>query len=191
MSEDAIYKIYSDLEKNRATQYNPRLANSESLYTASSRWQNRSFRSKYFNVGSGMITIAPGDTQTLATKVVPSQHSGVLTGFTQFFSNCECAEPDVINSIVWGLRINGERVIDFPDFVGEFSKPYLPCEVFFPLLGEANGDTSVSPGGSPTPEVPTVSMLATNNNSFTVVLQARLIGYSFPIEEVFDEFGAY
>lgn len=191
-TEDEIFAIYQQLGFHKGKpQINRRMASRNSDYSPSARWQFPSFRSQYFNVGNGLTSVAAGSTVTLAQKVVPAQHSGILTGFSQFFSNCDCSEPDVINSIVWGLRINGERVREFPDFTGEFSQLYQPCEVFFPLLGEANGNVSVSPGGSPVPDIPTVSLLVTNNNTFSVVLQGRLIGYSFPVEELFDEFSAY
>ena len=80
------------------------------------------------------------------------------------------------------------------DFVGEFSSLMLPHSVYFPLAGGAStlGMSSVSPGGTPfidpMEETPTIYFQATNNFNRHVVIQARLIGYTFPLAERADEF---
>lgn len=156
------------------------------------RFSQPSFRSQFFNCGEGLRTVGVGETVILAKKTVASQHSGVLRGFSQFFGNCDNMDG-VVNSITWGLRINGLPVHDFVDFVGEFSALSNPHSVYFPFYGGSTlGTSSVTIGGSdPIPrDLPTVTFQATNYYKTAVVLQGRLLGYTFPLAEREDEFGA-
>ncbi len=162
----------------------------QAFFSNPGRFSTPSFRSQYFNCGEGLLTVNPGETVILAKKTVPAQHGGVWQGFLQFFNDCSC-NPEIVNSITWGLRINGMPIHDFSDFIGQFSTPGNPCQVYFPLAGGAQtlGTSSLSPGGSdPLDSTPTCHLQATNNWSTSVVLQARIIGYTFPISERDDEF---
>lgn len=154
------------------------------------RFSQPSFRSQFFNCGEGLQVVAPGQTVILAKKTVPSQHSGVLRGFSQYFGNCDNRDG-VVNSITWGIRINGYPPQDFMDFVGEFSALSNPHSVYFPLYGASTlGTSSISIGGFSEENIPTVILQATNNYTTAVVLQGRLLGYTFPLAEREDEFGA-
>jgi hypothetical protein len=156
------------------------------------RFSQPSFRSQFFNVGEGLQVVGPGQTIILAKKTLPAQHAGVLRGFSQFFGNCDDMDG-IKNSITWGIRINGLPPIDFMDFVGEFSALSNPHSVYFPFYGGSTlGTTSVSIGGSTGNPIdkPTVTFQATNYYQSAVVLQGRLIGYTFPLAEREDEFGA-
>lgn len=156
------------------------------------RFSQPSFRSQFFNVGEGLTVVAPGETKILAKKTVPSQHGGMLRGFSQYFGNCDNRDG-VINSITWGIRINGYPPQEFMDFVGEFSALSNPHSIYFPLYGASTlGTTSVSVGGfiDGEADLPTVTFQATNNYHTAVVLQGRLLGYTFPLAEREDEFGA-
>jgi hypothetical protein len=156
------------------------------------RFNTPSFRSQFFNVGEGLIAIPSGQTVILAKKTLAAQHSGVLRGFSQFFGSCDDMDG-VKNSVTWGIRINGLPPIDFMDFVGEFSALSNPHSVYFPFYGGSTlGTTSMSVGGVSDSDIdlPTVTFQATNYYPTAVVLQGRLIGYTFPLAEREDEFGA-
>ena len=196
-SEDDIHKLYSNIQKSRkealklskASNPDP-LVGRQAYHSSSSRFNDYSFRSRYFNTGIGLTTVAVGETKVLAQKMVPAQHAGVLTGFSQYFAGCD-AEPDIANSITWGLRINGLVPHDFQDFVGDFSSLSSPHAIHFSLAGGAEtlGAPSVSPGGSIAySNTATVVFQATNNWDQAVVLQGRLVGYTFPVAERNDEF---
>lgn len=162
----------------------------QAYHSNNARFNSPSFRSQYFNVGEGLRAVQKGETIILATKTVPAHHAGVLTGFSQYFSGCD-EEPDIVNSITWGLRINGLVNHGLHDFVGEFSSLALPHPVYFPLSGGAEtlGQSSISQGGSYShASAPTVCLMATNNWKTQVVLQGRLVGYTFPTAERNDEF---
>jgi len=198
MSEDRIHRRYArlqaELQKKRS-----QLARKSFISTTeqaehdvvSPRWNNPSFRSRPFNTGEGFVTIAVGDTQLLARKDLPSGYSGVLTGFTQMFPEDD-TENSIVNSVTWALRIDGLPINDFSDFVGRFSLPYVPCPVNIPLIGsDTLGSISTSPGGTTGQEVPSIALYATNNFDSPVTLQARLIGYTFPLAEKNDQFFAF
>jgi len=203
-SESEIHQMYDAVQKDRIsrrtayinrrlTSDNPEpLLGRQPLVTAIPRNNLPSFRSDYFNVGQGLLTLGPGETKVTARKTVPAQYGGVLTGFSQFFADCGDATSDITQTITWGLRIDGLPPLGFVDFVGEFSTLMLPHSVYFPLVGGAStlGESDVSVGGAIIDErdIPTVSFLATNHNSFSVVIQGRLIGYTFPVAERNDEF---
>ena len=196
-NEEEIHKIYQRFQNSFPS---PSLypaggasvpANKYSINSEIPRWNFPSFRSSWFDLGNGLVTIAPGETETLALKNVPIGHLGVLTGFTQYFADSDELIPTIVNSVSWGIRINGNPIPDFPDFIGQLSQPYLVRQVFYPLLGQTAGSVSTSPGGSPAPGVSSVSFQATNLYNISVVLAGRLIGWTFPIDERNDEFGAY
>lgn len=154
------------------------------------RFSQPSFRSQFFNVGEGLQVVAPGQTLILSKKTLPAQHAGVLRGFSQFFGACDDMDG-IKNSVTWGIRINGLPPIDFMDFVGEFSALSNPHSVYFPFYGGSTlGSSSVSIGGSTDSGQPTVTFQATNYYQSSIVLQGRLIGYTFPLAEREDEFGA-
>lgn len=195
--EDKIHRRYARLQAEFA-QRNKKMrqiftsAETPEHDVVSPRWNQPSFRSKPFNIGEGLVTINSGQTALLAKKNLPAGHSGVLTGFTQIFP--ESADETVINSITWALRIDGLPINDFNDFVGRFSLPYTPCPVNVPLIGsDTLGTTSFSPGGSAAfeQEIPTIAFYATNNTANSITLQARLIGYSFPLAEKNDQFFSF
>ena len=200
-SEESIHKLYSNIQQSRtdAIQRARRVSQAknpdpivgrQAYHSNQSRFTDYSFRSKYFNTGIGLTTLAVGETKVVAQKMVPAQHAGVLTGFSQYFAGCS-AEPDISNSVTWGIRINGGIPFDFQDFVGEFSTLASPHAVYFTLAGGAEtlGAPSVSPGGSIAyNNTVTVMFRATNNWKQAVVLQGRLIGYTFPVAERNDEF---
>ena len=223
-SEDEIHQMYSDIQRQREMRFSKRSSNSndpnavnpetpqpftgrQAFVSNTSRFNQPSFRSDYFNRGRGLQTLGPGETKVLADITVPAQYAGVLTGFSQYFA--DCGDDDgrgFTMSVTWSLRINGLPPLGFSDFVGEYSTLMLPHSVYFPLIGGAStlGETQVSLGGKVLGQegawdqdgfidtsqggVPTVSFAATNNNSFSVVLQGRLIGYTFPVAERNDEF---
>jgi len=201
-NEDSIHKMYDrmqqqrqeDLERMRAaamSQDPTPFTGRQAYYSNDSRFSTPSFRSGFFNVGEGLQTLAPGETKVLAKKTVPRLHSGVLTGFSQYFGGCNDGEEDAVqNSITWGIRINDLPPQGFMDFVGEFSTLQLPHQVYFPLTGGAStlSTTSTSVGGSAPDSAPTVILRATNNWWTHVILQGRLIGYTFPNAERNDEF---
>lgn len=188
-TEDKIHKIYEKLRKqNQVGGLNPVLLGKTFPATPPARFDKPSFRSQYFDTGRGITAVAPGETVIMAQYVVPANYLGVLTGFTQDFIDCGLQE---VYQTVWGIRIHGNPVGNFPDFVGEKSKPYFPRHLYYPLLGGAEGTVSTSPGGSPTPQIPTVQLQVTNNSQTSVVLDARIIGYSFPIDETWDQFSNY
>jgi len=202
-SEESIHKMYSDLQKQRQDDLlrhqaiqnaaNPTpLTGRQAYHSNASRFTSPSFRSQFFNVGEGLITVAKGQTVVVARKTVPAHHAGVLTGFSQYFSGCD-AEPDIINSVVWGLRINGLTPNGLQDFVGSFSSLSFPHSVYFPLSGgaESLGLSSISQGGSSALDnTPTVYLQATNNWKTNIVLQGRVVGYTVPTAERNDEFSA-
>jgi hypothetical protein len=214
-TEDNIHEMYQKIQKQRA--FDARKPPIEYLnektpdpgpikdfgrqafYSNGARWNYPSFQSRWFHVGNGLLTVPVGQTKILAQKIVPANHAGVLLGFTQFFSSCGgCDISDFINGITWGLRIDGEPVNDFPDFVGQFSLPFQPCQAWYPLKGGAQtlGTVSYSPGSSagpifdniPLAQPPTILFQATNFLDVDVVLSGYLIGYTFPIDERDDEF---
>lgn len=221
-SEDEIHQMYSDIQRQREMRFSRRSSNSndpnavnpetpqpftgrQAFVSNQSRFNQPSFRSDYFNKGEGLQTLDPGETKVLAQITVPAQYAGVLTGFSQFFANCD-EDPTIPMSVTWHLRINGLPPLGFADFVGEYSSLMLPHSIYFPLIGGAAtlGETQVSLGGKVLGQegawdqdgfidvsqggVPTVSLAATNNNSFSVILQGRLVGYTFPVAERNDEF---
>jgi len=204
-SEEAIHQLYSNVQRNKEERdlrtfqqmqalNNPTpLTGRQGYYSNPARFSRPSFRSAYFNIGEGLKAVAPGTTVVLARKTVPQLHGGVLTGFSQDFTGCDPVS-EYVHQITWGLRINDLPTAGFNDFVGEFSSLALPHSVYFPLSGGAAtlGMSSVSPGGTPfidpTEDTPTVYLFATNNADTSVVLQARLIGYTFPLAERADEF---
>lgn len=204
-NEEHIHKLYQEMQDQRkltkeqimrrnvmAQEPDSWLRNDrQAFYSGSSRAEKPSFRSQFFNVGDGIQTLAPGETKILAQLTVPSFHSGVLTGFSQDFINCD---DETIYSIKWGVRINGLPPPFFPDFVGRFSFMTFPHSVYFPLAGGAAtlGYSGAVPGSTPLGEedIPTVYIRATNNYNRAVVLQARLEGYMFPLAERNDEFAS-
>lgn len=195
MSDDKIHEMYRNMQHDR-------LKRDQALQRMTSRdFQSRvknlprtnaaSPRSRSFQVGEGFVTVADGERKLLAQLTIPSQYSGVVTGLVQMFPESD-TQPGVVNSITWQLRVNGMPVQYFDDFIGEFSKPYAPLSVHIPLVGsDTLGSISVSPGGRPTAQVPTVGLYAVNNFGSSVVLQAKLIGYTFAVAEIPDEFGTY
>ena len=202
-NEDAIHDMYSQMQKQRETDARMRYQQAKDSnklntffgrqpYTSAAPRANApSFRSQYFNVGEGLLSVEPGETALLAQKTVPSQHAGVLTGFSQYFADCDSGTgSNFENSILWGLRINGLVQHGFQDFVGEYSSLMLPHSIYFPLAGGAAtlGTVDVSVGGSAIEDIPTVTFSATNYHDQSVVLQGRLIGYTFPTAERDDQF---
>jgi hypothetical protein len=158
-------------------------------YSAAPRANEPSFRSQFFNVGEGLISVSPNETVVLAQKTVPSQHAGVLTGFSQYFGDCD-SDSSLENQVLWGLRINGLPLHGFMDFIGIYSSLMLPHSIYFPLAGGAAtlGTVDASVGGSSLENIPTVTFQATNYYSTPIVLQGRLIGYTFPTAERNDQF---
>lgn len=203
-NEDYIHKMYQQIQQDReqevvrqrqaAMSSDPTLggiARRQGFYSNESRFNGPSFRSLFFNVGEGLQVVESGATVCLAKKTVPGQYSGVLTGFSQYFGGCNSDNEDSIqNSITWQLRINGLVPQGFMDFVGHFGTLMFPHQVYFPLTGGAStlASTSVSIGGSAPDTLPTVTLSATNNWQTSVVLQGRLVGYTFPLAERNDEF---
>lgn len=202
-NEDEIHQMYDALQKDRTNwqaQFLDRRVSSESpdpfhgnsgrqpFVSALPRNNLPSFRSDYFNVGEGLQTLAPGETKVLAKKTVPAFYGGVLTGFSQFFGG-DC---DIAETVTWGLRIDGLVQQGLTDFVGEYSSLMLPHSIYFPLVGGAStlGESDVSIGGRIIDEetISTILFQATNNNTFSVILQGRLIGFTFPVSERNDEF---
>ena len=202
-SEESIHEMYSEIQRKRIedlrrhqaiqNSQNPTpFIGRQAYHTNNARFSTPSFRSQYFNVGEGLITIAKGDTVAVAKKTVPAHHAGVLTGFSQYFSGCN-EQPDIVDSVTWGLRINGLTPNGLQDFVGQFSSLSFPHAVYFPLSGgaESLGLSSISQGGTSThASAPTVCLYATNNWKTQIVVQGRLIGYTFPIAERNDEFAS-
>jgi len=198
MSEDRIHELYRQLQeqqirKNRAfaqkVANNPigRITRESSL---NPRFNDQSARAKSFRVGEGFCVVAQGATARVAQLTLPAQHSGVLTGIIQMFPEEDC-EPSVVNSITWQLRINGLPVPYFDDFIGQFSTGSAPLQTRIPLYGgDTLGSSSVSPGGSPIAQVPSVALYVINNFDTSVVLQAKLIGYTFATAEIPDEFSS-
>jgi len=204
-SEDAIHQLYSDAQRYKEEKDlrtfrqiqaldNPTpLTGRQGYYSNPARFSRPSFRSAYFNIGEGLKVIAPNTTVVLARKTVPQLHGGVLTGFSQDFTGCDPVS-EYVHQVTWGLRINDLPTAGFNDFVGEFSSLALPHSVYFPLAAGAAtlGMSSVSPGGAPfidpMEETPTIYFQATNHAKTSIVLQARLIGYTFPLAERADEF---
>lgn len=196
MSEDRIHNIYKriqeeQLRKNQKFYSIPRPFKSARPPALFPRWNAPSLQSRSFNVGEGFVTAGIGDTVLVAQLTLPALHSGVLTGIVQIFPESD-TQVSMINSITWALRVNGMPVHTLTDWVGEFSKPFAPMSVHIPLTGsDTLGSTYVTPGGDPTPQVPTVALYATNNFDSSAVLQGRLIGYTFPLSEMNDELGSY
>lgn len=200
-SEESIHEMYANLQKQRQQEIlrhraiqnakNPTpFLGRQAFASNNSRFTSPSFRSQYFNVGEGLTSLKKGETKILARKTVPAHHAGVLTGFSQYFSGCD---DDIINSVTWGLRINGYPAPGFQDFVGMFSSLSFPHAVYFPLSGGAEtlGISSISQGGSSALEsASTVVLRATNNWKTQIILQGRLIGYTFPTAERNDEFSS-
>jgi hypothetical protein len=197
-NEDVIHQMYADMQRTRENAMrelhrrvntaNPDVfTGRQAYYSNSPRFNQPSFRSQYFNVGEGLMQLAPQETKTLAMKTVPAFHAGVLTGFSQYFGDCK---DDLDNLILWGIRINGLPPHGFMDFVGSFSSLALPHPVYFPLAGGAAtlGTVDASVGGSSIENIPTVILQATNYHSTQVTLQGRMIGYTFPTAERNDEF---
>lgn len=202
-SEDYIHQIYQNMQNQREQDVarmrkavlsedpGGHLSGRQAFHASASRFTSPSFRSEFFNVGEGLQVVDSGATVVLAMKTVPGQHSGVLTGFSQYFGGCDGSNEDAIqNSITWAIRINGFPTQGFMDFVGEFSTLLFPNQVYFPLTGGAStlSKTSTSVGGSAPDSLPTVTLSATNNWKTSVVLQGRLVGYTFPLAERNDEF---
>lgn len=203
-NEDAIYQMYEDMQRQRDEAKRLRFqqrAETNKLNTyfgrqpftsSAPRANEPSFRSQFFNVGEGLMSIEPGETAVLAKKTVPSQHAGVLTGFSQYFGDCGNSgeSSSFENLVLWGLRINGLVPQGFMDFVGEYSSLMLPHSIYFPLAGGAAtlGTVDASVGGSSVEDIPTVTFQATNYYDQPIVLQGRLIGYTFPTAERDDEF---
>jgi len=199
--EKDIHDMYQKMQQNREDMVQKHRQNVESrnkdpffgrqaFHSSPSRFGTPSFRSVYFNVGEGIQVIAPGTTLVVSKYTIPGLHAGVLTGFSQYFGDCSDGD-DTENQITWGLRINGLPPPSFMDFVGKFSSLMLPHAVYFPLAGGAAtlGATHVSIGGVKVgPDIPTISFQATNNASFSVIVQGRLEGYTFPTAERNDEF---
>jgi hypothetical protein len=201
-NEDEIHQMYSNMEQLRLQklthdQKMRELAMSESTQTFTGRQPAQitpsrsaypSFRSQFFNVGEGLQAIDPGETKILAKHTIPNFHAGVLTGFSQWFG--EDCHDDVMNSVTWGLRINGLVPQGFMDFVGHFGTLMFPHSVYFPLAGGAAtlGSVSASIGSQTIEKIPTIYLQATNNYTASLVLQGRLEGYSFPTAERKDEF---
>ena len=202
-NEEIIHKMYAHMQRQREMAAQLRLqqaAETNKLNTlfgrqpyvsAAPRANQPSFRSQYFNVGEGLLAVQPGETAVLAKKTVPSQHAGVLTGFSQYFGDCDTGTgSNFENVVMWGLRINGLPPHGFMDFVGEYSTLMLPHSVYFPLAGGAAtlGTVDASIGGSSIEDIPTVTLQATNYYDKPIVLQGRLVGYTFPTAERDDEF---
>jgi len=203
-SEDYIHKMYQQMQRQRANDVvrmrdqvlssDPSLlpeVRRQAFHANPARANEPSFRSQFFNCGEGLKVVESGATTVLAIKTVPGQHSGVLTGFSQYFGGCDGANEDAIqNSITWSLRINGYPPQGFMDFVGEYSTLLFPHQIYFPLTGGAStlSTTSTSIGGSAPDDLATVTFSATNHWKTSVVLQGRVVGYTFPLAERNDEF---
>lgn len=192
--EDDIHKAYDSLQEDLIRKRKEFFENSPNPYldrqgfTNTARFSGPSFRSQFFNVGEGLTTIAPGETKVVAKKIVPAQHGGVLTGFSQFFTICDDMQT-IINSVMWGIRINGLPPQDFMDFVGDFGSLASPHTVYFPMIGASTlGTSSVSVGSSIPWGQPTVLLQATNYYPTAITVQGRLEGYTFPLAERDDEF---
>lgn len=197
--EDEIYSMYNDIQQRKDFRFRERVTaeNPNEFPTRQAPLSNiprnsfASFRSDFFNIGEGIQSLAPGQTKILAHITIPSQYSGVLTGFSQYFADC-LDNPEVVNGVKWGLRINGLPPKGLTDFVGEFSTLMIPHSVYFPLIGGAStlGDVFTSQGGVVLEEadIPTVIFQATNLLNVSVILQGRLEGYMFPLAERNDEF---
>lgn len=202
-NEEAIHQMYSQMQKQReealrarmqrVSSPNPKgIFDSRQAYAGNSfRGNEPSFRSQFFNVGLGLTNVQPGETIVLAEKTVPGHYAGVLTGFSQYFADCDVGPGgDLSNLVLWGLRINGLPPHGFMDFVGEFSSLMLPHSIYFPLAGGAAtlGTVDASVGGSSVESIPTVTFQATNYHSSPITLQGRLVGYTFATAERNDEF---
>lgn len=197
MNDNDIHNMYSKLQnqqirKNQAL-YNKIQQNQLQRVsrdpTLSPRWNQPSARSRPFSVGEGLITASVGQRVLLSQFNLPAQHSGVVREMLLMVLT-----EGASNSIAFQLRINGMSVNNFNDFVGLFNSSNnstaMPVNVF--LIGsETLGTSFVSAGGSPEVQIPTCALYAINNYSDSVVLQGRLVGYSFPVTETPDEFGAY
>jgi hypothetical protein len=202
-NEEFIHKMYGQIQSQREAKVRARMQrvnepNPHGVFDGRQsyagnlpRTNDPSFRSQYFNAGEGLTNIQAGETATLAMKTVPAFHAGVLTGFSQYFGDCDVgAGGDLENLVLWGLRINGLPPHGFMDFVGEFSSLMLPHSIYFPLAGGAAtlGTVDASIGGSSVENIPTVILQATNYHNIPITLQGRLIGYTFPTAERNDEF---
>ena len=202
-SEDYIHQMYQRMQNQREQEVSRirravlsedpggHLSGRQAFHANTARFSGPSFRSEYFNVGEGLQAVESGATVVLARKTVPGQHSGVLQGFSQYFGGCDGSNEDAIqNSITWAIRINGFPPQGFMDFVGEFSTLMFPHQIYFPLTGGAStlSKTSTSIGGSAPDSTPTVTLSVTNHWKTSVVLQGRLVGYTFPLAERNDEF---
>jgi len=152
------------------------------------RYNFQSFRSNYFNVGEGVTTVPKNTTVILAKLSIPLGFSGVLKEIRQFH---EAANPNTSNSITWALRINGNPVNNFTDWVGAMSTLAIPLQLNIPLIGSGTiGGVFLSPGSTAEGQnqTPNLTLSATNNNNNAQVLQARLVGWVFPLDERNDEF---
>lgn len=199
MSDDRIHEMYRRLQQEQIRKNqilykkvadNPpgRITREPSL---TPRFNNPSARARSFRVGEGFKVVASGSTALIAQLSVPAQHSGLLTGIIQIFPEQDC-EPAIVNSVTWQLRVNGLPVPNFDDFIGQFSTGSSPMQVNIPLYGsDTLGTISVSAGGGPVQQVPTIGLYVVNNFDTSVVLQAKLIGYTFATAEIPDEFGSY
>lgn len=113
-NEDDIYNMYNNIQQNRDFRFRERVSseNPNQLPVRQPPVSNiprnnfASFRSDYFNIGEGLQTLAPGETKILAHVTIPAYFAGVLTGFSQFFADCD-SNPEIVNSVKWGIRING------------------------------------------------------------------------------------
>jgi hypothetical protein len=202
-NEDHVHQMYEEMQKQRELAKQLRFqqrVDSNKLNTffgrqpyvgAAPRSNDPSFRSIFFNVGEGLLSLEPQETAILAKKTVPSQHAGVMTGFSQYFGDCDIGIGGGLeNLVLWKLRINDFVPQGFMDFVGQYSSLMLPHSVYFPLAGGAAtlGTVDTSVGGSSIETTPTVTFSATNYHDKPVTLQGRIIGYTFPTAERDDEF---
>lgn len=152
-----------------------------------SRHLEASFRSIHFDVGEGSVVVKPGTTEILAQWFLPATFSGVLKAFTQDF----VLVPDP-EDVLWGLRINGQAIHGFTDFVGALSSPSFPRSVQYTMTGLDTVSTySVSSGSIAPQQIPSVHLQATNIGTVDATLRGRIVGYGFPVDEIVDNFRAF
>jgi hypothetical protein len=207
MNDEMIHDLYSKFQRMRGIQRrapapvnpSPARTTADSLFekldrgalgsgpNTISRHLDQSFRSTHFDVGEGNVTVKPGTTEIVAQWFLPAAHSGVVKGFTQDF----VLVPDQ-ETVLWGLRINGDRVHGFTDFVGALSSPSFLRPIHYLLTGlDTLGTSSVSSGSAAPQQTPSVCLQATNTGAVDVTLRGRIVGFSFPVDEIVDNFRAF
>lgn len=200
MHEGYIHNRYNQLERQISEQRLQRSLNAakQSTFYAKSpadrtnvggtfspRWRDRSFRSKYFDVGLGLISIIPGETRAVAQWNVARNDSGVWESFSQNLNGVSATD------VTWSLRINGLPIHGFPDFSEQLSTPQIPRRVNQHLIGTDTVGNAVSDASTPNNQVPTLQFLATNNSGVTIQISGRIQGWTFPIDEQVDDFYSF